>query len=197
MLTSLPRREVAKLWAKWYATKGTIEAYEWFRSKGELKLWPRFVWKDFVPPKFFFTTWQAVKGRLATWDRLGYLNIEQHCPLCLGDTESADHIFFKCQKTRDVWREIKGWLGMRRMMSTIQMAIKWMTKERHGAAVMRKARRLALMATVNLIWRARNAVVHDGTTFEPKHIVFEVKKITYEILYSLYPHDMVQLYLGA
>lgn len=195
MLNGRTREEVAHLWAKWDATKGTAEAYEWFRPKGERKLWPRFIWKDFVPPKFSFTTWQAMKGRLATRDRLGYLNSAQECPLCLTHTESAEHLFFKCSKTREVWTTIKTWLGLRRLLSSIPSAIKWMTKER-VTAVIRKARRLALTATVSLTWRARNAVVHEGTTFEPRHIVFEVKKITYATLYTLYPQETVQHYLG-
>ena len=65
-----------------------------------------------------------------------------------------------------------------------------MTKEK-VAAVIRKARRLALMSVVSLIWRARNALLHEGTTFEPKHIIFEVKKVTYATLYTMYPHDYV------
>ncbi|XP_047966049.1 uncharacterized protein LOC125210550 [Salvia hispanica] len=197
MVTSHPQPEVVNLWEKWYATKGTTEAYEWFRPKGVRKFWPSFVWKDFVPPKFSFTTWQAIKGRLATRDRLGYLNEDQHCPLCLVNPESANHLFFNYPQTRLVWHEIKTWLGMRRLMSSIQIAIKWITKERHGATIMRNARRLALMTTVSLIWRARNALIHDGTTFEPRHIVFEVKKITYATLYSSFPHELVQHFLGT
>ncbi|KAL1569949.1 hypothetical protein AAHA92_01361 [Salvia divinorum] len=196
MLTDLPRREVEKLWGKWYTNKGTCDAYDWFRPKRERKLWHRAVWNAFVPPKFSFTTWQALKGRLPTRDRLGYLGIDQHCPLCQTHPESADHLFFKCDKTRKVWKEIKTWLGMRRIITTIPSAIKWMAKERSGVAAIRKARKLALMATVNLMWRARNALIFDQTPFDPKHIVFEVKKVTYVVLYSLYPHEIVQQHLG-
>ena len=71
-----------------------------------------------------------------------------------------------------------------------------MTKER-VSTVLRKARRLALMATVSLTWKAQNAMVHEGTDFDPRHIVFEVKKITYATLYSRYPPETVQNYLGV
>ncbi|KAL1549828.1 hypothetical protein AAHA92_17871 [Salvia divinorum] len=145
MLNAQSRGEVAYLWAKWNEIKGPVEAYEWFRPKGECKLRPRFVWKDLVPPKYSFTTWQAIKDRLAT-------------------------------------------RGM--------IAIKWMTKER-VTAVIRKARRLTLMTTVSLTWRARNALVHDGTAFELRHVVFEVKKIACATLYSIYQHETMQKYLGV
>lgn len=196
MLSAAPQSEVTALWAKWYNSMGTQASYDWFRPKGERKLWLRFVWKDFVPPKFSFTTWHAVRGRLATRDRLGYRDIDQNCPLCRTSLESADHPFFKCDKTREVWTTIKGWLGLRRVISTIPSAIQWMTKEK-VSAVIRKARRLALMTVISLTWRARNALVHEGTTFEPKHIIFEEKKLTYATLYTMYPHDYVQMYLGV
>ena len=53
------------------------------------------------------------------------------------------------------------------------------------------------MATVSLTWRARNALVHDGATFDPGHIIFEVEKVSYATLYFMYPHDYVQMYLSA
>ena len=83
------------------------------------------------------------------------------------------------------------------MISSIPMAIKWITKERHEVVVMHKARRLTLMAIVRLTWKARNTLVYDGTIFEPRHIVFEVKKITYATLYSIYLHEIVQRHLGS
>ncbi|XP_042009218.1 uncharacterized protein LOC121757801 [Salvia splendens] len=182
---------------QWYRSKGAVEAYEWFRPKGERRLWHRFVWKEFVPPKYSFTTWQALKGRLPTRDRLGYMNIDQRCPLCMAHTESVDHLFFKCHKTWAVWKEIKSWLGMQRNITTIPSAIKWMIKERSGAEIVRKARRLALIAMVSLMWRGRNALIFYGSAFEPKHLVFEVKKVTYAVLYSLYPHEQVNEHLGV
>lgn len=197
LLADLPRREVINLFGKWYGTKGAVEAYDWFRPRGEKRLWHRFVWKEHVPPKYSFTTWQALKGRLPTRDRLGYLNIDQQCPLCLSGTESVDHLFFKCDKTRAVWREIKTWLGLRRIITTIPSAIKWIGKERSGVAVIRKARSLALISMVSLVWRARNAFVFDRATFDPKHLVFEVKRITYSILYSMYTHELVLEHLGV
>ncbi|KAL1569136.1 hypothetical protein AAHA92_00648 [Salvia divinorum] len=85
----------------------------------------------------------------------------------------------------EVWREIKTWLlGMRRIITTIPSAIKWMTKERSGVAVIRKARRLTLIATVSLIWRAQNALIFYQSALE-------VKKV------SLYTHQVVQQHLGV
>ncbi|XP_042022898.1 uncharacterized protein LOC121770182 [Salvia splendens] len=96
MLGDRQQREVEIQWEKWYTSKGTVEAYDWFRPKGEHRLWHRFIWKDFIPPKYSFTTWQALRNRLPTRDRLGCRDteIDQRCPLCTSETESVDHIFF-------------------------------------------------------------------------------------------------------
>ncbi|XP_041990566.1 uncharacterized protein LOC121741750 [Salvia splendens] len=171
------------------------------RQQSEVEtLWEKwFIWKDFIPPKYSFTTWQALRNRLPTRDRLGCRDteIDQRCPSCTTETESVDHLFFKCTKTREVWRVIKTWAGMRRPITTIPSAIKWFLKERSGVTVIRKARSLALIATISLMWRARNAVIFDGATFEPKHLIFQIKKITYATLYSMFPHETVQEHLGV
>ncbi|XP_042041384.1 uncharacterized protein LOC121786833 [Salvia splendens] len=146
---------------------------------------------------YSLTTWQALRNRLPTRDRLGYADIDQRCPLCNTGTESVDHLFFKCTKTREVWRVIKTWVGMRRPITTIPSAIKWFLKERNGVTVIRKARSLALIAAISLMWRARNAVIFDGVTFEPKHLIFQIKKITYATLYTMFPHETVQEHLGV
>ena len=137
------------------------------------------------------------RGRLPTRDRFRFKNIDQRCPLCLSSTESVDHLFFKCDKTREVWRVIKTWLRLRRIITTIPSAIKWIIKERSGVAVIRKARSFALITMVSLMWRAQNAVIFDLAVFEPKHIIFEVKRITYSTLYSVYSHEFVQEHLGV
>ena len=128
---------------------------------------------------------------------IGLKNIDQRCPLGLSYTESVEHLFFKCDKTREVWREIKTWLGLRRIITTIPSAIKWILKERSGVAVIRKVRSLALITMLSLMWRARNALIFDRAPFEPKHVIFEVKRITYSTLYSLFPHELVQEHLGV
>ena len=63
------REEIINLWAKWFSSKGAQEAYDWFRPRGERRFWAKYVWKDFVPPKYSFITWLAIRGRLATRDR--------------------------------------------------------------------------------------------------------------------------------
>ncbi|XP_047979069.1 uncharacterized protein LOC125220988 [Salvia hispanica] len=197
MLQHLPNTEVELLWGTWFQSKGTSEAYEWFRPKGEQRYWPKFVWKGYIPPKYSFTTWQAILGRLPTRDRLKFLDINRVCPLCNMEPESTSHIFFKCRKSRVTWGKIKAWLGVSRPLTTIQSAIKWMARENFGSAITKRAKWVALAATVSLIWKARNLLVFHSIVFDPNHLVFEIKRVTCTVLYSLYPEDSVVMALGC
>ena len=154
------------------------------------------MWKGYIPQKYSFTTWQAIKGRLPTRDRLTFLDIDRICPLCNAEQESAGHLFFKCQHTRWIWHQVKTWLGIRRPLTTIPSTIKWMARETLGSAVKKRAKWIALAAMVSLTWRARNALIFDAKPFDPTHLLFEIKRVTYATLYSMFPEDLVVCSLG-
>lgn len=102
MLSSLNIVEITNLWNKWFRDKGAAEAYEWFRPKGVKKLWPTFVWKSFIPPKYSFITWQAAKERLYSRDRLTHLNINLECPHRASTSSSCAPVLMKFgRKSRD------------------------------------------------------------------------------------------------
>ena len=88
------------------------------------------------------------------------------------------------------------WLGIRRPLTTIPSAIKWMARENVGLAVKKKAKWIALAAMVSLTWRARNALIFDTKPFDPCHFIFEIKRVTYVTLYSMFPEDLVVSSLG-
>ncbi|XP_058726570.1 uncharacterized protein LOC131597930 [Vicia villosa] len=74
------------------------------------------IWKVLVPFKIKVFGWRLFINRLPTKDLLMFrgisLSIENSmCAFCGIIPESCDHSFFKCDKTRVVWREIKVWVG--------------------------------------------------------------------------------------
>lgn len=83
LLSNALSDDAAQLLQRWFNNKGTSLAYEWFRPKAEKRLWPKFVWKSFIPPKYPITTRQAMRGRLYTRERLSFANVDLVCPLCL------------------------------------------------------------------------------------------------------------------
>lgn len=64
-----------------------------------------------------------------------------------------------------------------------------MARENFGSAITKRAKSIAFAATVSLTWKARNTLVFHSIVFDPNYIVFDIKRITCTILYSMYPDD--------
>ena len=163
--------------------------YDYFRKKGPKLSWPRTVWNSWVTPKHAVTLWLAARRRLATKDRLSFLQMEEHCVLCVGNRESVAHLFFACDFSKSIWTRIKAWLNISRAMSTIDSALKWIKKESRGSGCNAKARCTALACTVYHIWNARNRRIFEGQTMEVEGIVFRIKLHVYRTIYSLFPQN--------
>ncbi|XP_011083922.1 uncharacterized protein LOC105166312 [Sesamum indicum] len=175
---------------RWSTPKGlqTSRAYEYFRPKLARQPWKAAIWKAFIPPKYSFILWLGLRGRLATRDRLGFLQEEDLCSLCINTKESAKHLFFECPFSNFVWARIRHWIGINRTMSTLQSAVKWLKKEKTGSSVQNKARHLALACTVYTLWRQRNEVIFEGSTACPERLINLVKVTLYRVLWTLFPH---------
>ncbi|CAH9069061.1 unnamed protein product [Cuscuta epithymum] len=77
--------------------------YELLRTKGTPRIWMSFILKSYIPPKFSFNIWLALRNRLPTQDNLGYLHIV-NC--CKGGLETTPHLFFRCHYTCRVCEKI-------------------------------------------------------------------------------------------
>ncbi|KAL0331191.1 UNVERIFIED_CONTAM: hypothetical protein Sangu_1664600 [Sesamum angustifolium] len=82
-------------------------------------------------------------------------------------------------------------LGIRRHMSTLLSAVKWLIKEKTRSSVQNKARLIALACTVYSLWRHRNEVIFEGKTPCPEELVISIKITVYRILLSLFPHELI------
>ncbi|GFZ03755.1 hypothetical protein Acr_16g0003790 [Actinidia rufa] len=84
------------------------------------------------------------------------------CILCGYPMESLDHLFFQCSVTRQVWMEIKAWLGFTRVLTTLKAAIKWISKEGRGTGVQAIAERIGIACVVYCLWKHRNTRMFEG-----------------------------------
>ncbi|KAK4422037.1 hypothetical protein Salat_2154500 [Sesamum alatum] len=137
---------------EWFDCKElvTSKAYEYFRSKLIRLPWKATIWKAFIPPKYSFIMWLGLRGRLATRDRLAFLQEDPSCSLCINTNETAKHLFFK-----------------------------WLKKEKTGSFVRNKARLLALACTVYSLWRHRNEAIFEGKSPCPGGLVISIKITMY------------------
>jgi len=166
--------------------------YEFFRYKGSRLAWTNSVWNSYVTPKHAFTLWLAAQKRLPTKDRLTFLQVDESCAFCVGNKESADHLFFQCSFSAMVWRCIRDWLGISRGMSTISSALKWIKKEAKGSSEKAKAKKVALTCTVYHIWHARNMKIFEGQAQKVDSTVFKIKLHIYRTIFNSDPNDTVE-----
>ncbi|KAK4421401.1 hypothetical protein Salat_2090600 [Sesamum alatum] len=174
----------------WSSLKGlqTSKAYEYFRPKCARQPWKAAIWRAFIPPKYSFILWLGLRGRLATRDRLDFLDEEHSCSLCINTMESTGHLFFACPFSDHVWSNIRQWLGITRHMSTLHSAIKWLKKEKMGSSVQNKARTLALACTVYSLWRHRNEIIFESKAPNPDGLIACIKITVCRIIFALFPY---------
>ena len=67
------------------------------------------MWHTNCIPRHTFILWLAVKKKLVTQDKLlkWYPQGDFKCPFSKKVPDSHDHIFFKCDYSREVWESIK------------------------------------------------------------------------------------------
>lgn len=163
------------------------KAYNELRKREQPVLWAKTVWDAAILPKHAFTLWLAVRQRLSTKDKISYIELDPICPLCGQVSESHEHLFFTCSFSFSLWLQVKEWVGLKRRMSTMASALKWMKKEVKGKGWKTKAKRMAFAATVYYIWKARNALVFEGRRIKVEECISGVKTTVYTLIMRLYP----------
>lgn len=183
-----------KCWDKlhvWQGHKGVVtgKVYEDLRLKREPQRVFKVCWKGFIPPKYSFIMWLALRNRLQTKDNLRFLDIDDGCPLCGHGVETANHLFFLCPFSLQVWDVVRVWLGLERRTTSIRCAVKWIKRVSRGTRAHSKANQLAIVCTVYHIWLSRNAKVFDNVTGSVQAIVNTIVKQTVKVMYKLHPTE--------
>ena len=119
--------------------------------------------------------------------------IDPRCAFCQQADETVGHLFFQCGFTSAVWARIRHWLNLHYGMTTLLTSMKWLKREHRGASVLVKARTLAFVSTVYLLWKARNFVILEGEQVDVEELVAKIKTFLYRFLYMIFPPSMVIL----
>lgn len=124
--------------------------------------WNQAIWFKHATPKYSFISWIAMRGRLATRDRMQYWNgnADVSCALCREPLETLTHLFFECAYSAQVWDALmKGMLKdqhtrvWENLVNLISGPSSWSKMKLYIARYM-------LQATVHAIWRERNRRRH-------------------------------------
>nr|GMD17678.1 Ribonuclease H protein [Ipomoea batatas] len=146
--------------------------YDLLRPKFHVAVCWKITWKPCIPRKFSFIMWLALKNRLSTKDRLIMEVLESDCSLCVGNKESAHHLFFRCPFVLQVWTKIRDIIGFPKKTIAIRSTIKWIHRLHKGSRKQDHGVAIALACSIYHIWRFRNLVVHEAVDFNLEGLAF-------------------------
>ncbi|GKB36272.1 RNA-directed DNA polymerase, eukaryota, reverse transcriptase zinc-binding domain protein [Tanacetum coccineum] len=77
--------------------------------------WFKLVWFSQSIPRHAFVTWLAIQKRLMTHDKILVWrpNEDFKCALCSNCPDSHNHLFFSCEFSKEIWKELIGLLNER------------------------------------------------------------------------------------
>ncbi|GJR78441.1 putative RNA-directed DNA polymerase, eukaryota, reverse transcriptase zinc-binding domain protein [Tanacetum coccineum] len=131
------------------------------RPRDAVVPWYNVVWFNYCIPRHAFHMWLVVKRRLKTHDMLRQWDIHGsllsfQCPLCDGQPDSHEHLFFECTFAMQVWDSMKVMAGLSNVMGSITVIVDTlipMSKHRSARSVIAK---LVVAACCYYIWQERN-----------------------------------------
>ncbi|XP_013650778.1 uncharacterized protein LOC106355352 [Brassica napus] len=123
--------------------------------------WYKAVWFKHATPKYAFVTWIAMRGRLATGERMKCWNTngDVSCIFCNEPLETLTHLFFECSYSSQVWEALmKG--VMNNPYTDRWGRITRLKTDSSWGKVKLFTVRYALQLTVHTLWRERNKRRH-------------------------------------
>ncbi|KAJ9547493.1 hypothetical protein OSB04_020036 [Centaurea solstitialis] len=145
---------------------------------------PRISENKSVPIKVKITSWRAARDSLPTKINLirrGVALGDDLCPLCKYQPESVKHLFVECDRTKAARGAINNWW---RVLATNANELNGILlgDDDEGSdnnKKLRLAKNAIFHAYIWAIWKGRNEVVFNGTSFNPLLIANLVQSETY------------------
>ncbi|XP_009124648.1 uncharacterized protein LOC103849672 [Brassica rapa] len=136
--------------------------WEILRPRQEEVDWCDVVWFKGAVPKHSFTMWVTNYDRWPTRDRLASwgLPVTTDCPFCSRCLETGDHLFLRCEYSRQVWREI--FVRCHPPLSPLSDWPELLSWIRAAASTKLKLlRKLATQTIIFHLWKQRNNLTHN------------------------------------
>lgn len=163
------------------------EVYNAMREHEPRVDWGVVVWDKRNTPKHFFILWMAVLGKLSTYDRMFFLDVDTNCRLCRDNLETHEHLFFDCSFTKAIWETIRLRFGLPSNLTSIEQTTRWLSRNAKDKSCASRARIFAFSATIYYVWHARNAKALDGNSIPSEGIIRLILAHVFRLLYSIFP----------
>lgn len=125
-------------------------------------------WNWYITQKLKCFIWLALGNRIQTRDvlmRKGFYGLSV-CILCLKDSKSASHLFFKCVYSRSLWFDVLGALKIR-ATDPIEPLGQYLLWWEQNMGIFKS---LPIFMTWG-IWKVRNKLIFEGRPKESSSIL--------------------------
>ncbi|XP_058185558.1 uncharacterized protein LOC131302775 [Rhododendron vialii] len=150
--------------------------WEACRHRNSFQPWYSVVWSSQGMPRWSFIMWLAVLGILSTKDRLVNwgLVVPPLCSFCLTDTESHSYLFFDCQFSSLVWKQVLTRNGIARPIEPLAQELDWAVHHRKGKNLRDSLYKLSLAASIYTLWGKRNMRIFQGKSRNEGAIALDI-----------------------
>lgn len=157
------------------------------------ELW-KLVWNAKVPQKLKLFLWKAIHNILPVQENIYRKRISRtkECPLCMKEPETVEHVFFRCDWTRPVWFGLH--LGHTLAHHNSNSLIHWLSdwlKEIGKFPEEKELSIIKVLCTLWMIWKSRNAYVHQGQKPNPLATVILTSNIINDYSSQIHPAETV------
>nr|XP_043633586.1 uncharacterized protein LOC122604784 [Erigeron canadensis] len=144
------------------------------REYGNKVQWAKMVWYTQCIPSHAFVVWLAMRGRLNTQDKLAkwYPENEFECVFCKNQSDSVCHLFFYCEYSSWIWKEVKKKVKGSDIPNEWEKIVTWFINSKCPNKVWNVVQRLVFAASVYWIWRERNSRIFKKIVI-PKETIKE------------------------
>lgn len=142
-----------------------------------------------VPSKVVAFAWKVLLNRIPTKVNLRVRNIlpldgSEMCVLCNRREETCVHLFIHCDFANSVWRRVMMWVDYD-FITPPSPFVHWECwGTNFGNKAIKRGRRIIWLATLWILWKARNDKIFNGQIHEVDDVVEEVKVLSWRWLLS-------------
>ncbi|GFP87170.1 hypothetical protein PHJA_000860700 [Phtheirospermum japonicum] len=144
----------------------------------------KLLWNKLVPPKVAAHGWRMVRDRLPTKLNLKKRGInlsteETLCTFCREEEEYAEHFFFACKRSYNIWMMIFDWLN-----TPVAIHLKAPQNILFQSKILKGKRGKSVsmciwLGVVWVLWKWRNDMVHNNVEIVEDKLVEEIKARTW------------------
>lgn len=145
--------------------------------------WKPFIQRPHIIPKHRFAFWIFAHGKFLTKDRQPYI-FDKTCGLCGTVNENAQHVFFHCTASAQLWVRLWDWLGVRCTASSVGGLLRRLRSRFRGSSLRARRCHSGIASTVYHIWSARNRALFNNENPDVDAIF---RKILIHVYRSLAP----------